>query len=42
MRDKSVGIALAVMMIFWIDQAGPGAYIAISTGAGSADWNKVD
>ncbi len=85
MRDKSVGIALAVMMIFfgliwaqtngfssqpvassdvtvqgaaptvndditrgyfpgyvWIDQGGPGAYIAISTAAGSADWNKMD
>lgn len=85
MRDKSVGIALAIMVIFfglvwaqtngfssqpvassnvtvqgaaptvndditrgyfpgyvWIDQSGPGAYIAISTGDGSADWNRID
>jgi len=26
----------------WVDQVGPGVYVAVSTGAGAADWNKVD
>tara|TARA_B100000686_G_scaffold17271_1_gene16095 strand:- start:78 stop:335 length:258 start_codon:yes stop_codon:yes gene_type:complete len=26
----------------WIDQGGPGVYIAVSVADGAADWNKVD
>jgi hypothetical protein len=26
----------------WVDDTGPGVYIAVTTADGAADWNKVD
>ena len=26
----------------WVDDSGPGVYIAVTTADGTADWNKVD